>query len=189
MRKEIIAQLKESASVKLAAAKVLPGAIEKAARAISRAFRSGGKLLIAGNGGSAADAQHMAAELVSRFKIKRRALPAIALTTDTSIISAVGNDSGFEFVFSRQVEALANHRADILLAISTSGNSRNVIRAASSARKKRLKTVCLTGSRGSLKNLVDIAIPVPSSDTQRIQEAHGAIIHILCGLIEQELFH
>ncbi len=188
MKEEIVAQLKESARVKLAVADSLADVIAGAAKAIAEAFRAGGKLLIIGNGGSAADAQHMAAELVSRFKLERKALPALALTTDTSILSAIGNDSGFEFVFSRQVEALANHPSDILLAISTSGNSRNVLKAVTAAKRRKLQTVCLTGQGGALRTMVDFAIAVPSKDTQRIQEAHGTIGHILCGLVEQELF-
>ena len=188
MKDQVVSELKESARVKLVVADSLSTVIAAAAQAIAGAFRAGGKLLIMGNGGSAADAQHLAAEFVSRFMMERRALPAIALTTDTSILTAIGNDSGFEFVFSRQVEALANHPSDVLLAISTSGNSRNVLKAVARAREKNLKSIGLTGQGGALRTLVDFAIPVPSTDTQRIQEAHGAIGHILCGLVERELF-
>lgn len=188
MKEAIISHLKESARVKILVADSLSSVIEAAARAIARAFRAGGKLLIIGNGGSAADAQHMAAEFVSRFKLARRALPALALTTDTSILSAIGNDSGFEFAFSRQVEAFANHPADILLALSTSGSSPNIIKAVAVAQEKKIRTIGLTGQGGTVKDMVDFAIAVPSNDTQHIQEAHGAIAHILCGLVERELF-
>jgi D-sedoheptulose 7-phosphate isomerase len=188
MEEEIIAQLKESARVKRAVADTLAGVIADAAQAIADAFRAGGKLLIIGNGGSAADAQHLAAEFVSHFRLKRRALPALALTTDTSILSAIGNDSGFEFVFSRQVEAFANHPSDILLAISTSGDSRNVLRAVAFAKRKKLQTIGLTGQSGALRGKVDFAIAVPSKDTQHIQEAHLAIEHIMCDCVERELF-
>lgn len=187
MKKAINAQMRESVRVHQALPRVAP-ALARAARAIAGAFRSGGKLLIMGNGGSAADAQHMAAEFVSRFKLKRRALPAIALTTDSSILSAIGNDRGFEFVFSRQVEALANHPSDILLAISTSGNSRNVLAAVALAKRKGLQTIGLTGQGGALKAQVDFAVAVPSQDTQRIQEAHLVIEHIICDCVERELF-
>lgn len=188
MKEEIIAQLKESARVKLAIADRLVDAIVHAAQAVAAAFRAGGKLLIIGNGGSAADAQHLAAEFVSRFKMERKALPAIALTTDTSILSAIGNDIGFDVVFSRQLEALANHESDIVLAISTSGNSVNILKAVAYAKEKKLRTIGLTRDGGKLKDAVDIAIAVPSADTQRIQEAHITVGHILCYSIERELF-
>ncbi len=188
MKEEIIAQLKESARVKVAVADSLSGVIAAAAQAVADAFSSGGKLLIMGNGGSAADAQHMAAEFVSRFKLERRALPAIALTTDSSILSAIGNDIGFDAVFARQVEALANHPRDTVLAISTSGNSRNVLRAVALAKRKGLQTIGLTGQGGALKARVDFAVVVPSKDTQRIQEAHLAIEHIICDCVERALF-
>lgn len=188
MKDPISSEFLESARVTRLAADALSGAIAEAGHTIASAFKRGGKLLIVGNGGSAAEAQHLAAELVGHFKRKRKALPAIALTTDTSVLSAIGNDDGFEFVFSRQVEALANHPADVLLAISTSGNSPNVIRAVECAKRKKLQTIGLTGERGKLKDMVTVAIAVPSKDTQRIQEAHGVIVHILCDLIERELF-
>lgn len=151
-------------------------------------FRSGGKLLVMGNGGSAADSQHFVAEIVGRFKMERRGLPAIALSTDTSILTAIGNDYGFDAVFSRQVEALAMS-GDILVGISTSGNSPNVKSALELAREKGCHTIGLLGKDGgSVKDLCDLALIVPSDDTPRIQEGHGLIIHIVCDLIEKEMF-
>lgn len=183
----IRAHLEASARVKLAA-RSCDVQIAHAAGAIASAMRTGGTLFIMGNGGSAADAQHMAAEFVSRFKLKRGALPALALTTDTSILSAIGNDRDFDEVFCRQLEGLAKHPRDIVLAISTSGESRNVLKAVALAKRRKLNTVALTGARGTLKRRVTFPISVPSADTQHIQEAHLAILHILCDLVERELF-
>lgn len=152
------------------------------------AFRNGKKLLVMGNGGSAADAQHLAGEIVGRFKLERRALPAIALSTDTSILTAVGNDYGFDAIFRRQVEALAE-AGDVVLGISTSGCSPNVLAALRLAREMGCRTVGLLGKDGgSIKTLVDVDLTVPGSDTPRIQEGHITIIHILCELVEQSLF-
>ena len=161
--------------------------IEKAAQTIIDCYKNGGKVILFGNGGSAADAQHIAAELVGKYKLARRALPAIALTTNSSIISAIGNDYGFEKVFSRQVEALVNEN-DVVIALSTSGNSENVIAGILAAKKKGCKTIALTGSSGGrLKETADILLNVPSDDTPRIQEAHITIGHILCGLVEDAI--
>lgn len=187
MEANAIAQLKESARVKLLLADTGSGSIVRAARAIVSAFRGGGTLFIMGNGGSAADAQHIATEFIS-LKMDRKALPAIALTTDTSLLSAIGNDTGFDSVFSRQLEGLAKHKEDVVLAISTSGNSRNVLQAVLFAKKHKLKTIGLTGNRGALKDKVDFPIVVPSSDTQRIQEAHITIGHILYDITDKEFF-
>jgi D-sedoheptulose 7-phosphate isomerase len=152
------------------------------------AFRCGRKLLVMGNGGSAADAQHLAAEIVGRFRRERRALPAIALSTDTSILTAIGNDYGFESVFRRQVEALAVE-GDVVVGISTSGSSPNVLSALRRAREMGCRTVGLLGrDGGAIRGLVDTELTVPSPDTPRIQEAHITIIHILCELVEQGLF-
>ena len=149
------------------------------------ALRSGGKILLCGNGGSAADAQHIAAELVGRFAHARRGLPAIALTTDSSALTSIGNDFGFEQVFARQVEALARAE-DMLIGISTSGNSRNVVEAVKVARAMGVTTVgLLGGSGGALKDLVDNALIVPSSETARIQECHILIGHIWCAMIDE----
>lgn len=151
-------------------------------------FERGGKLLVMGNGGSAADAQHFVAEIVGRFKMERRGLPAIALSTDTSILTAIGNDYGFDRVFHRQVEALAVP-GDLIIGISTSGNSLNVLHALELARETGCRTVGLLGKDGgSIKNLCDLALIVPSSDTPRVQEGHITIIHILCDLLEKTMF-
>jgi len=153
-----------------------------------KTFKSGGKLLIMGNGGSAADAQHFAAEIVGRFKMERAALPAISLSTDTSILTAVGNDYGYEAVFLRQVEALACP-GDAVIGISTSGNSPNVLKALELARQRGCTTIALLGKDGgSIKGICNLALVVPSSDTPRIQEGHITIIHIVCDLVEKALF-
>ena len=161
--------------------------IEKAVKAITSSLKNGGKVLVFGNGGSAADSQHIAAELVGRFKKERRAIAAIALTTNTSILTAIGNDYGYDVIFSRQVEALGRE-GDVALALSTSGNSKNVIDALKKARSARMKTICLTGAGGAaLKDSCDVLVTVGSKNTARIQEAHILIAHILCELIEDEL--
>ena len=157
------------------------------------AYKSGGKILLAGNGGSAADSQHIAAELVGRFRFDRPALPAIALTTDTSILTAVGNDYGYDSIFSRQLNGLASNN-DVLIVISTSGNSKNIINAINelsneNLSKKKIKTIGLLGSSGGqIKQMVDVPICVPSDKTEHIQEAHIMISHILCRYIEDSLF-
>jgi D-sedoheptulose 7-phosphate isomerase len=151
-------------------------------------FTHGGKLLVLGNGGSAADAQHFVAEIVGRFKMERRGLPAIALSTDTSILTAIGNDYGFDKVFRRQVEALAVP-GDLIVGISTSGNSPNVQQALELAREMGCRTVGLLGKDGgSIKNVCDLALIVPTSDTPRVQEGHITIIHIACDLLEKTMF-
>ena len=150
-------------------------------------FHSGGKILICGNGGSAADSQHIAAEFVGRFETERIALPAIALTTDTSALTALANDYNFERIFSRQVEALAN-KGDCLIAISTSGNSPNVISAVMTARNRGCKIIGMTGANGKkLASLSDASILIPSERTARIQEAHITIAHIWCELIDKKV--
>jgi D-sedoheptulose 7-phosphate isomerase len=151
-------------------------------------FKSGNKLLAMGNGGSAADSQHFVAEIVGRFKLERRALPAIALSTDTSILTAIGNDYGFDAVFSRQVEAHAV-AGDVVVGISTSGNSPNVLKALQLARERGCRTIGLLGKDGgSIKSVCDLALVIPSADTPRIQEGHITIIHIVCDLMERALF-
>lgn len=162
--------------------------IEKAAKIIIDSLRTGGKLLVCGNGGSAADSQHIVAELVGRFKKERKALAAIALTTNTSTLTAIANDYGYDVTFLRQVEALGKDQ-DVLLGISTSGNSKNVIEAVKKARSIGMKTVGLLGQDGGkLRKECDLAIVVNSKDTPRIQESHMTVGHILCELIENELF-
>jgi D-sedoheptulose 7-phosphate isomerase len=146
---------------------------------------AGRKVLIFGNGGSAADSQHIAGELVSKFRRERQALAAIALTTDTSILTSIGNDYGFDYLFARQIEALGQE-GDVAWGISTSGNSPNVLRAVKTAREQGLITLGFTGQDGGeLKNLVDICFCVPSSSTPRIQEVHITVAHALCELVEQ----
>ena len=155
-----------------------------AASAIREALAAGGKLLIFGNGGSAADAQHMAAELMGRFERERAALAAVALTTDTSILSAIGNDYGFDGVFARQVEGLGRP-GDVALGISTSGGSTNVVAALEAARSRGLKTIALTGrDGGAVGRAADIHVNVPDDSTARVQEVHTTLIHALCDLIE-----
>ena len=164
-------------------------AIENCANIIVDAFRSGGKVLLVGNGGSAADAQHIAAEFVGRYETERRALPAIALTTDTSALTALANDYDFERIFARQVEALANS-GDCLIAISTSGNSPNVLSAVMSARAKGCRVVGMTGIAGTkLAGLSDASILVPSARTARVQEAHITIAHMWCEMVDREMSH
>ena len=161
--------------------------IEAAANLISKTLSKGGRVLVCGNGGSAAYSQHFVAELVGRFQKERRALAAIALTTDTSILTAMGNDYGFESVFARQVEALGAPK-DLLFAISTSGQAKNVLLAVKQAKKKGLAVVGLTGKGGgALARSCDISLIMPSGITARIQECHIAIIHTLCELVESSL--
>jgi D-sedoheptulose 7-phosphate isomerase len=184
MKNEIEKIFRESIRVKEKALEANVGKIASAAGEIERVFRNNGKVIIFGNGGSAADSQHIAAEFIGRFKKERRSLSAIALTTDTSILTALGNDYGFDTVFSRQVEGLARP-GDLVWAISTSGNSRNVIEAVNKAKEMGLKTVSLTGcDGGGLAKLTDISIIVPSRDTARIQESHICIAHTICELVE-----
>jgi len=155
---------------------------------VAEALEKGRKLLVMGNGGSAADAQHFAAEIVGRFKLERRALPAIALSTDTSILTAVGNDYGFDLVFRRQVEALAQ-AGDVVVGISTSGSSQNVYGALLLAGEMGCRTIGLLGrDGGTIAGIVDIPLTVPVQDTPRVQEAHITIIHIICELVERRLF-
>ena len=161
--------------------------IERAGELLCRTLLQGNKVLLCGNGGSAADAQHIAAELVGRYESKRRAWPAIALTTDTSALTALSNDYGYEEVFARQVEALAAVD-DVLLALSTSGTSANVLKAVSKAREIGCKTIALTGGAGEpLVSMCDLAVVVPATRTSRIQECHITIGHLWCELIDAQL--
>lgn len=165
----------------------LRGEVVRAARLMADSIGRGGKVLVCGNGGSAADAQHFAAELVGRFRKDRRAWPAIALTTDSSILTAVANDYGFDTVFTRQVEALGRD-GDVFLGISTSGRSENVLGAAARARSIGMKTIGLLGSDGGrLAPIVDVAVTVGSSITARTQEAHIFVLHAWCEMIENRL--
>jgi D-sedoheptulose 7-phosphate isomerase len=190
MQKEIRNQIIDSIALKtkLLDQQSLLSGIEEATKAIIDAFKSKHKILLAGNGGSAADAQHMAAELVNRFYFDRPGLPAIALTTDTSILTAVGNDHGFSYLFAKQINALGNN-GDIFIGISTSGTSLNIIEALKESKEKNLFTIGLTGSTGGkMKDLCNICLCVPSEETPRIQEMHILIGHIICSIIETELF-
>ncbi|HML11992.1 MAG TPA: D-sedoheptulose 7-phosphate isomerase [Xanthobacteraceae bacterium] len=158
------------------------------AERIARAFRAGGKVLLAGNGGSAADAQHIAAEFLSRFKLDRTPLPAIALTTDSSVLTAIGNDYGFADVFERQVRALGR-AGDVFIGISTSGRSENVLAALRAGRELGLANVGFTGSAGgAMRDLCDFIVAAPSDDTALIQQVHLVAAHVLCLLVEQDLF-
>jgi phosphoheptose isomerase len=179
----------ESGEVKQRIIESCVDSILAAVNLISETFRSGGKLLLCGNGGSAADCQHMAAEFVSRLTkdFDRPGLPAIALTTDTSFLTAFANDCGFEGIFERQIQALGKE-GDVLIGISTSGNSANVVRAVKVAQAGKMRTIVLKGRGGDLEEMADVTISVPSTDTQYIQEAHLAIEHILCALVERDLF-
>jgi len=178
--------LYESAEVKKAVADTLADKILEAVNMSRASYQAGGKMLLMGNGGSAADAQHIAAEFIGRYKKERRPVAAIALTVDSSILTCVGNDYGFDVVFSRQVEGLAK-KEDVVIAISTSGNSENVIRGVDKAREIGAKTIGLLGNEGGkLKDKVDLAIVVPSSNTARIQEAHITIGHIICEILDEE---
>jgi D-sedoheptulose 7-phosphate isomerase len=163
--------------------------IDQIADCLLECFRKGNKVMLCGNGGSAADSQHMVAEFVNRFRLDRAALPAIALTVDTSILTAIGNDSSFDFTFSRQVEALGKP-GDVLAAISTSGGSTNILKALEVARECGLKTVGFTGEKGrqTMAPKCDLCLIVPSADTPRVQEVHEFVWHVICGLVEQALF-
>lgn len=163
-------------------------AIAEIATVCAAALKAGHKVMFCGNGGSAADSQHLAAELVGRYKMERKALNSVALTTDTSILTAIGNDYGYDDVFRRQVEGLGE-AGDVLIGLSTSGNSRNVLRAFEQAKKQGITTVALTGaSGGRMKDAADFALPVPASVTNHIQEMHITCGHLICELVEKELF-
>ena len=187
MVKQIQEQLLESAQVKQRAAEFLSSHIEFLAKKAIECYRTGHKLILCGNGGSASDAEHIACELVGRFLLERPALPAIALSSNTSILSAIGNDYGYENAFARQIDAWAKP-GDIVIGISTSGNSRNVVAALQRAKECGAYAVGLVGcDGGQVAAEADLAIIVPSNSTPRIQEAHITIGHILCDLIEQAL--
>ena len=187
LKPQILSQLRESSRVLAATTRLAPQ-IARAAEILNAAYRKGRKALVFGNGGSASDAQHFAAELVGRFARNRPPLPALALTVNASDLTAIANDFGFEDIFSRQLEA-HGQEGDVAVAISTSGNSPNVLKAVAAARKLGLATVGLTGgSGGRLAGAVDVCVCVPSADIARIQEAHNAIIHLWCGFIEDALY-
>lgn len=190
MKNYIKARISESQQIMSAmlADEELQATLEQAALACIASLKAGGKILLAGNGGSAADAQHIAGEFVSRFAFDRPGLPAIALTTDTSILTAIGNDYGYDRLFARQVQAHGN-KGDVFIGYTTSGKSPNILLAFEEACARGLVCVGLTGNRGgSMQNLCDYLLEVPSSDTPRIQEGHAVLGHILCGLVEAAIF-
>lgn len=188
MEKIIVDALEESAKVKQKVARDLVNKIQEASILLIDVFKAGGKVVLFGNGGSAADAQHIAAELLGRFQIERPSLPALALTTNTSVLTALGNDYNNDAIFAKQVEAMVQP-GDVVIAISTSGNSSNVLQALKLAKEKGAKTVGLSGKGGGqLAKLVDHALIIPSRETPRIQEAHITIGHIICDLVERKLF-
>ncbi|MBL8379252.1 MAG: D-sedoheptulose 7-phosphate isomerase [Burkholderiales bacterium] len=190
MQEQIRKQLEESAGVlgAMRADQRLIAILETVAQACVRTLSAGGKLLFMGNGGSAADCQHLAGEFVSRFAYDRPGLPAFALTTDTSVMTAIGNDYGYERLFSRQVEAVGR-AGDVLFGFSTSGKSPNILRAFEAARARGLVCVGMTGNRrAEMLSLVDHAIEIPSAATPKIQEGHIIAGHILCGLVEDAMF-
>lgn len=184
MQKMIEDIFEDSIKVKRATLANNKDIIARAAKLIISALRRNRKIIFFGNGGSAADSQHIAAEFIGRFQKERKALAAIALTTDTSILTALGNDYGFHTVFARQIEGIAQ-RGDVAVGISTSGNSRNVIEAVRKARRMGLKTISLTGgSGGKLAKITDISLIVPSKNTARVQESHICLSHTICELVE-----
>jgi D-sedoheptulose 7-phosphate isomerase len=187
MREEIIRCFNESTEVKQAVVRSEVETIEQITEMMVDTYKENGKVIAFGNGGSAADAQHIVAELMSRFEKERRALPAIALSTNSSTVTAIANDYDYDLVFSRQLEVLLNN-SDAVIGISTSGNSRNVIKAIELANAKGAKTIALTGGNGGkLAKIATIALTVPSNSVARIQEVHITIIHIVCMLIEKWL--
>jgi D-sedoheptulose 7-phosphate isomerase len=191
MQKQIHRQILNSVKTaeKMAGSEEVLSGIKDAAGTIVDAIKKHAKVMIAGNGGSAADSQHIAAEFVGRFSFDRKGLPAIALTTDTSVLTAIGNDYGFDRVFARQINALGN-RGDVFLALSTSGNSGSILEALKECRLKGVISIGLTGSSGGKMNdLCDLLIKVPSGETPRIQEMHILIAHIICELVEESIFH
>lgn len=191
MQKRIHTHFQTSIQVKQDAAKILPEKIEQAAQVLIKALRQGRKILACGNGGSAADAQHFSAELLNRFEIERPGLRALALTTDSSTLTSIGNDYDYQQIFSKQIAALGN-AGDVLLAISTSGNSKNINLAVEQAQKLSMSTIALTGNKGGelagLLHADDVEIRVPSNRTARIQEVHILVLHCLCDAIDFSLY-
>lgn len=187
MKETIGKALREGADLRLRMIETMDGPLLEAAETIADSFKAGGKILLFGNGGSAADAQHVAAEFMNRFLIERPPLPAIALTTDSSILTSVSNDYAFDEIFSKQIKALGK-KGDVAIGITTSGSSSNVLKGIRAARKAGLVTIALTGEGGRAASLSDIALAVPSRSTPRIQELHITIGHILCDLVDTLLF-
>ena len=188
MKEKIFKAFEESVAVKERFARENVDAIIEAAKIIAEAFNDGKKLILFGNGGSASDASHIAAEFVNRFKRERPGLPAIALNTDMAVITSIANDYDFSEIFARQLKSLSNE-GDVVVAISTSGNSGNVLKAMDAARRKKLRTIAFTGTKGEkLASKADLAFVVPSDNTPRIQETHITLGHVLCQMVEEILF-
>ena len=188
MKKEIESTLSESIAIKTELLTSSVESIIQIANILIEAFKTGHSLYLMGNGGSAADAQHISGELVGRFKKNRKPLPALALTTDTSVLTAIANDFGYDHCFERQVDAFVKD-GDVVIGLSTSGNSLSILDATLVAKMKGAMTIALTGKGGGkLKDNVDVCLEIPSNDTARIQECHITIGHILCSIIEKELF-
>jgi D-sedoheptulose 7-phosphate isomerase len=188
MENIISKRFKESGEVKARFLKENLSRVLEVIKLVSQSFEGGSKLLLFGNGGSAADAQHIAAEFVNRYIIDRPPLPAIALTTDSSILTSVSNDSSFNEIFSKQIKALGKE-GDVAVGISTSGNSQNMVKAFEVAKEMGIKTVALTGNDGgAMAKIADVSLIVPSSSTPRIQETHILIGHVLCEMVEHQLF-
>ncbi|HLC49988.1 MAG TPA: D-sedoheptulose 7-phosphate isomerase [Candidatus Nanoarchaeia archaeon] len=187
MKKTITSMIEESIETKKKSMKLTPQ-IEEAANLVINALKNKRKILLAGNGGSASQASHIAAEFTGRYKIERKGMPAISLSSDMSAITAIGNDYGFDAIFERQLEALGNE-GDVLILLSTSGNSSNIIKAAEKAKKMGIKTIALLGKDGGkMKNKSDVEIIIPSDNIPRIQEAHIMIMHIICEIADEKLF-
>lgn len=187
MKEQIISRLRESADIKLRFAKESVADVEEAATIIIKSLKTGGKILIFGNGGSAADSQHIAAEFVNRYSRERKALPAVALTTDSSILTSVPNDGSFDNIFSRQIEALGS-KGDVAWGLTTSGKSENVLKAFKTAKAMGLRTVAFTGQdKSKIEKSVECCVSVPSKSTPRIQELHVTLAHIVCELVEDAL--
>ena len=184
----IKSQLLDSSVLKARIAESMIPKISRMCTVILASLKKGNKVMFCGNGGSAGDAQHLAGEFINQFRFPRAPLPGLALTTDSSVLTCIGNDSSFDHVFSKQVKALGK-KGDVLIAISTSGNSKNIIEACRAAKEKGIYIIGLTGETGgNMKGIVNCLINVPSTDTPRIQEAHITIGHIICLLVEKELF-
>ena|SRR3989344_2086986 len=187
MKKTITSMIEESIETKKKSMKLTPQ-IEEAANLVINALKNKRKILLAGNGGSASQASHIAAEFTGRYKIERKGMPAISLSSDMSAITAIGNDYGFDAIFERQLEALGNE-GDVLILLSTSGNSSNIIKAAEKAKKMGINTIAVLGKDGGkMKNRSDVEIIIPSDNIPRIQEAHIMIMHIICEIADEKLF-
>ena len=188
MKEKILKEFEESISVKKRFVNDNADTIIEVANLIADTFNMGGKLLLFGNGGSAADASHIAAEFVNRFKMERPAFPAIALNTDMAVLTSIANDYNYDSVFERQLKALGQ-AGDVVIAISTSGSSPNVIKAVEAAKRKKIKTIAFTGEKGDrLASLSDYVFAIPSNNTPRIQETHITLAHVLCQMVEEILF-